>query len=400
MSRSLRLALVCPRVEPVTAVGAEVQVKKLATLLAARGHGVELLSTCVRDPTIWKNHYHPGLYREKGVPLRRFPVDHRRLSRRWLGIGARIDGGEEIGREDQVRWIEGLGRSSALEEYIGEERGRYDAFLFAPALSGTTWGGAAAAKGRTVILTALPAGPAARLPVVGEMLDRSAALLAGSEGEEKLLEEITGGGPTVLQAGAACDAAPEYDPGRFRRRHGIEVPFLLYSGRRTRAKGVPRLLASFAAAVDEGFDIRLVLTGEESVPVPSRIRDHVLDLHFIEDDDKADGLAAAVALCQPSAREGLGLAAIESWLAGRPVLAAEGGEVTVERCRASGGGIWYGDTGEFVEAVRFLLENGKGAAAMGEGGREHIHARWSWGRALPLIEKALMAAADGGGKIR
>ena len=65
MSGRLRLALVSPRFEPVTAVGAEVQIAELAGLLSRRGHRVEILTTCIRDDRTGKNHYHPGVYRKR-----------------------------------------------------------------------------------------------------------------------------------------------------------------------------------------------------------------------------------------------------------------------------------------------------------------------------------------------
>jgi len=396
MSPSLRLALVCPRFEPVTAVGAEVQIKKLASLLSSRGHTVEVLATCVRDLMTWKNHYLPGLYDGEGFPVRRFPADPHRLSRRRLEIGVRISRGEKVTRDEQEQWIGGLGRSTALEEHITRRAGHFDAFLFAPALAGTTWGGLPAVAAKSVLLPALPDGPASRLPIVRELLSRAPAFLAGSPTEGDLIAAVSGASADrIIQAAAACGPAAEYDAGRFRRRHGIEVPFLFYTGRRTAAKGVPRLLSHVAALVGEGVDIRLVLAGEERVPVPAEVRGFVLDMYFIEEEDKADGFAACLAACQPSAREGLGLAAMESWLAGRPVLAEAEGAVTRERCRTSGGGLWYRDSLEFGECVRFLLEEPESAASLGARGGRYVREHWSWERALPQVEEALAAAAGG-----
>ena len=98
MSPPLRLTLVCPRYKPVTAVGAEVQIRNLAGRLADRGHRVQVLTTCARDTMTWKNHYHPGLSSEGAFTLHRFPVDPRPLSRRRLEIGWRIRRGEAVDR--------------------------------------------------------------------------------------------------------------------------------------------------------------------------------------------------------------------------------------------------------------------------------------------------------------
>ena len=163
----------------------------------------------------------------------------------------------------------------------------------------------------------------------------------------------------------------------------------MYSGRRVPAKGVDRLLEYAAALVgDGGLDIRLVLTGAELIDIPGKARNHVLDLHTISGQDKADGMAAALAFCQPAAAEGLALAPMEAWLAGRPVLAEEQGAVTGSRCLASGGGLRYRDYFEFEEAVRLLVERGDLAADMGRKGKAYVEETWSWERAIAGIEEA------------
>jgi len=400
MSRPLRLSLVCPRFEPVTAVGAEVQIKVLAGLLAARGHQVEVLTTCVRDTMTWKNHYHPGLSSEGPFTLRRFPVDPRPLSRRRLEIGWRIRRGEAVGRADQEEWFSGLGFSSALCDHIARGAGKNDAFIFSPALAGTTRGGMSAAGRSSILLPALPDLPASRLELTGEILGSAAALLAGSEAEADLIAGVADiPRDRILLAGAACADAPGYDAERFRRRHGLEVPFLFTAGRRSPEKGVGRLVEYVTTLVRSGgIDLRLVVAGEEPLELPREARGCVLDLHFIDEQDKADGMAAALACCQPSRGEGLALAPMEAWLAGRPVLAEAGGAVTRERCRISGGGLWYRNVFEFEESVRFLLENEAEAAAMGLRGRAYVRSRWSWERAIVDIEGACRAARSGGAK--
>lgn len=399
MIRPLHLSLVCPRFEPVTAVGAEVQIKTLAALLAARGHRVEVLTTCVRDTMTWKNHYHPGLSSEGPLALRRFPVDPRPLSRHRLEIGRRIRRGESVGRADQEEWFSGLGFSSALRDHIARNAGKSDAFIFSPALAGTTWGGMSAAGESSILLPALPDLPASRLELTGEILGAAAALLAGSEEEAGLIAKVADlPRDRILLAGAACADAPEYDAERFRRRHGLEVPFLFTAGRRSPEKGVNRLVEYVATLVRSGgLDLRLVVAGEEPLELPRKAGGCVLDLHFIEDRDKADGMAAALAYCQPSSGERLALAPMEAWLARRPVLAEAGGAVTRERCRISGGGLWYRDFFEFEESVRFLLENEAEAAAMGLRGGAYVRKQWSWEDAVVDIERACRAAAHGRG---
>lgn len=391
MSRSLSLRLVTPRLEPVTDSGVEVQIEEIARRLADRGHRVEILTTCVRDDITWKNHYSPGVTTVRGMAVRRFPVDPRLITRQTIESGWRIARSERLTPGEEEAWLRSLGFSSALRDHVARETDDTDAFIFAPALAGTTLAGLPAAAGRRTLLVAtLRDRPAGRIEIVANLCRSADLILAGSEAERALILALSGvPADRVRLLGAAVAPAPEYQPERFRQRHGLEVPFLISSGRRIPAKGVDRLLEYTAALVsDGGLDIRLVLTGAELIDIPGKARNHVLDLHTISGQDKADGMAAALAFCQPAAAEGLALAPMEAWLAGRPVLAEERGAVTGSRCRASGGGLRYRDYFEFEEAVRLLVERSDLADDMGRKGKAYVEERWSWERVITGIEDA------------
>jgi len=232
---------------------------------------------------------------------------------------------------------------------------------------------------------------------VKESLTAAGAILAGSGTERDLIASAAGLPVERIPVGASgVTPVAEYDPEGFRRRHGIEVPFLIYTGRRTREKGVHRLVEYAVSAFrNGGIDFRLVLTGEETLPLPDGAADCVLDLHFLGEQDRADGLAAALAFCQPSAVEALALSPLESWLAGRPVVTDARGAVTRERCGCSGGGLWYNDALEFEETVRLLLEDEERAAAMGMKGRDFVLSSWPWEKTLNAVEEACASLAGG-----
>ena len=59
--------------------GAEQQALQIALRLAARGHAIEVLTTCCRDfQEDWStNHFTEGVSTEQGLTIRRFAVDKR-----------------------------------------------------------------------------------------------------------------------------------------------------------------------------------------------------------------------------------------------------------------------------------------------------------------------------------
>jgi hypothetical protein len=73
------LAIITPWFGKNLKGGAEQQAWQVATRLAARGHTVEVLTTCCRSfQDDWAvNHLKAGLSQEEGVKIRRFRVDRR-----------------------------------------------------------------------------------------------------------------------------------------------------------------------------------------------------------------------------------------------------------------------------------------------------------------------------------
>jgi glycosyltransferase involved in cell wall biosynthesis len=168
------------------------------------------------------------------------------------------------------------------------------------------------------------------------------------------------------------------DPERFRRRRGIRGPYLLYVGRRSATKNVNGLIVDFMAAEREigPGRLALVLAGDGPVEIPAGAA--ILDAGYLDQEEKADALAGALALVNPSVNESFSLVVMESWLAGRPVLVNAACEVTAEHCRLSHGGFPYAGAAEFVEAVAWLLGHPQEAGALGRQGEAYVRLNYDW----------------------
>ena len=81
------------------------------------------------------------------------------------------------------------------------------------------------------------------------------------------------------------------------------VPFLLYVGRHDHGKNLDGLLADFGRYRARGGRMRLVRVGAGALPVPSRLREAVVDLGVLSEQGKLDAGAAATALCVPGVNE-------------------------------------------------------------------------------------------------
>jgi len=178
--------------------------------------------------------------------------------------------------------------------------------------------------------------------------------------------------------GIGVDPPARTDAEGFRRRFGLDGPFVLYLGRIEPAKGCDRLLADYARfRAARPHAPPLVLVGGAFMPIPEQ--PGVRALGFVDEQTKWDALAACQALVMPSAYESLSIVLLEAWSVGRPVLVNEACAVLVGQTRRARGGLWYSAGDEFAAALDRLLDPGL-AAALGRQGQRYVRDEVSWER--------------------
>ena len=100
-------------------------------------------------------------------------------------------------------------------------------------------------------------------------------------------------------------------------------------------------------------------------------------------------MAAATVYVQPSPMESFSRTIMEAWLAGTPVVANAASEVVTWHCRRSGAGLLYRDRYEFVECLRFLVEQPALVRAMVQRGRAYVLRHYGWEGVLDRVERHL-----------
>jgi glycosyltransferase involved in cell wall biosynthesis len=107
---------------------------------------------------------------------------------------------------------------------------------------------------------------------------------------------------------------------RFRGRHAILGPMILYIGRRDADKGYGHVTRAFRLVKQKQPDATLVCMGPagglEKVEEPG-----ILNFDFVEELTKHDALAACNCLCVPSEGESFGLVYMEAGRYAKPVIA-------------------------------------------------------------------------------
>lgn len=375
-----RVAFVVQRYGEV--VGGAERLCRLVAERMARHWDVEVLTTCARDFITWANAVPAGESREGGVMVRRFPVRRPRNVVAFNGLS----GGMFGRRHDRVaeeRWLAEQGPvAPGLLAHLADLA--YDGYVFFTYLYATTVHGLPLVSGRAVLVPTAHDEPAIRFGLYRDVFAAPRELLCSSPEEVALIERLFPDAAPRREVGIGVEAPPA-DGDRFRRRRNLPGTYLLYLGRIDSKKGCPELLAQYALLRrrdPEGPP--LVLVGEASIPVGG---EGVVHVGRVDDAEKHDAIAGAIAVVMPSPMESLSLTTLEAMAHGRPALVNADCDVLAGHVARSGGGIAYRGADGLAEAIARARRDGE---AMGRRGRAYVEGRYTWTR----IEDAYLDVAD------
>jgi len=283
MARGETLAFVIPWFGPDIPGGAEAVCRDAARALAERGVSVEILTTCARDhASDWIDHHPPGLTAEMGLPVRRFTV-RPRDARRFNELNERLLRGELLASWEEREFVANSIHSDDLYAYLAAERDRYR-YAFIPYCFGTTWEGALVAPDRSAVIACLHDEPYARLAATRRVLRDAGAVCFHAGAERALAEALVGPAPDRFGVvGGGVETRIAGDAARFRQKYGLEDPFLLYAGRKSREKNIPLLVEYFTGyrLTHRDTPLKLALIGPGRLRVSERLAGDVLDLGLL-----------------------------------------------------------------------------------------------------------------------
>ena len=396
----MKLAFVVQRYGTEILGGSEYHCRLVAERLAEK-HSVEVLTTCARDYTTWRNEYPEGHDRVRGVTVRRF------ANARTRDLAAFNKYSDWIfhsthGRQDEMEWLKQQGPwCPSLQEYLERHHQNYDILIFFTYLYAPTVLGLRVAPAKSLLVPTAHDEPAIRLSLYEDVFAAPAGLVWNTESERRfvsshfhlrgVVEDVVGcgvdlpegevpdGDRTGLSPTSREELAPHLEgpANAFRRRQRMHDPFVLYGGRIDPGKGCEELLEYFQTYVREGGDANLMLMGAKLMPLPDD--PHVRFAGMLPDEERLHALEAATVVVVPSPYESLSLLALEAFAVGTPVLANARAEVLVEHCRQSNAGLFYADRWEFVEGLKLLMRDKNLREAMGRNGKAYVdrHYRWS-----------------------
>jgi glycosyltransferase involved in cell wall biosynthesis len=340
------VAIVVQRYGDKVTGGAEAHARMIAHKLAPHAD-VTVLTTTATDHLTWQDVLVEDEVREGPVRVRRFHCGGARHMRHFNRLSDERFGSEQS-RVDEEHWLAEQGpRVPGLRAHLHDEGSAYDAVIFFTYLyAPTAWGLPLVADRALLVPTAHDEPPLA-FELYADVFELPRAVLCNTPEEARLITQRFPEARRPRVVGVGVDV-PQARPERFREKHGVQRPYVLYVGRLEEGKGVRELVKhhrlltrSFPDAPD------LILAGSGELHLSGS-----RTLGRISEEEKWDALAGAQAVVVPSRYESLSLLALEAFASRTPVVGNAESEVIAGHLKRSGAGYAFSNAEEYVDAVK------------------------------------------------
>jgi glycogen synthase len=176
------------------------------------------------------------------------------------------------------------------------------------------------------------------------------------------------------------------DAARFRAEQQIVGSLVLYVGTLARDKGAVHTVEAMRRLWAQGSDAVLALIGAPLThftqfyeALPTNAKAHIRLLPYAPDAVKRDALAAADLFTMPSRTDSFGIAYLEAWCYGLPVIGARAGGVPdVIGDGQDGLLVRFGDVPALAEAIGGLLRDRELARRLGAAGHARVLRELTW----------------------
>lgn len=231
-------------------------------------------------------------------------------------------------------------------------------------------------------------------PMIYRAIQQADAYIALSDYERNYLIETWQVSPekiTVIGGGVEPTRFEQADGADVRRRYGLnDYPLVAFIGQQGRSKGIDHLILSMKRVWQEIPETRLLIAGaptnftsylqnlirSQLSPVE---QDHITCLHNFAEDEKPGLFAACDVFAYPSRYESFGIAFIEAWAAGKPVVGCNAGAVpSVVSDGVDGILSPVNDPVSLSHALLRLLKSPDLRHQLGQAGREKVLRRYTW----------------------
>lgn len=177
---------------------------------------------------------------------------------------------------------------------------------------------------------------------------------------------------------------------RFRQKHGVKEPIVLFLGQLYDYKGYQQVLEATSLVWQQQPDTHFFFIGppvKQSERVFVEHRDpRIHRLGAVSAAEKTDALAACDLLCVPSMQESFGGVYTEAWSFGKPVIGGHIPAIADVITEGQDGFLVEQNPAEIADRILYLLTHPTEATAMGQAGKAKVEAHYTWPK---LAEKTL-----------
>jgi glycosyltransferase involved in cell wall biosynthesis len=245
-------------------------------------------------------------------------------------------------------------------------------------------------------------------PLIYRTLRRADRAIAYTPFERDVLvaRGVPPGQITVVSLGIEPADYIRADGATLRQHYGWNNdPIVAYVGQQVAHKGIDTLIAAMARLWPEFPRARLLIAGSRTSftatleaqvgRLPPAWRERVTFVHDFEESIKPDLFAACDILAYPSIHESFGLALLEAWAMGRPVIAChDSAPGSIVASGQDGLLARYHDEADLARAVSTLLAEPQRRAAMGQAGRRKVLANYTWDQTAERFREVYAGARE------
>jgi glycosyltransferase involved in cell wall biosynthesis len=386
----MRILFVVPRFGDRIAGGAEAHARDLALRLRARGHEIEVVTSCALSYVDWTNVLPEGAHDDGGITVHRLRVGRRRSDALWPRV---VGPGRRPAPYLQREWLRLLGPwLPELPAWLVERSADFDIAHVFVYFSWTAWAGLRHAACPVTLQVSAHDEPSLYLPLFDHMVRLADGFTFNSEEEAELVRRrfrvirtsaVTGNGVELKRSGNADSFRSQYQLG--------DDPYIACIGRTDTGKGSLELVDFFATYKRRRpSSLKLLIIGEEL----ERIERHpdIVLTGFVESQIVHDGLSGAELLVQPSFYESFSLVLAEAWVLARPALVQGRCAVLEGHALRSGGALPYRGYAEFEAGLDMLLDDAALRRELGAAGRRYVE-RFGWDAVLDRYERFFVEVA-------
>ena len=417
----MKIAFIIQRYGTEILSGSEHHCRLIAENLSVR-HEIEVLTTCAKNNTTWRNEYPEGTDRIRSVTVRRFANSKTRnletfnTYSNWIFNNPHTEKDEEEWLQQQGPWC------PALIEHLEQKHKSYDALIFFTYLYAPSVLGLRVNPKRSILVPNAHDEPSIRLKMYKDVFGLPAAIAFNTKVERGFLRNhFSINAKTQEVVGCGVELPPYLDPKleiqtrteetengsagsanamfplssaqgvAFRRRHRLYGPFSLYDALIDQGKGCEELIEYFGNYVNNYGNATLALAGIKLMTIPEA--PFIRFAGILSPTDRVEALEAATVVIVPSPNESLSLLALEAFAVGTPVLANAQSDVLTDHCQRSNAGLYYGSREEFVECLRLLVHNSELRAIMGKNGQAYVRDNFCWDIILDKYDHMIKAVS-------